>query len=59
MGLLLHRIWDATSATAAINEFENDRTASVRLHTSAGFAPGPLHTLGTRTVRQWQLDRPR
>ncbi len=58
MDLLLERVWRDTSATMVVNDFEDDRTAAVRLHRRHGFTPDPETNAATdRPTRRWHLHR--
>lgn len=56
--LLLERVWRDTDATVVVNEFEDDRTAAVRLHRRQGFTPEPdTNCAAGRPTRRWRLHR--
>lgn len=58
MRLLLERLWQGTSAEVATNEFEDDRSAAVRLHRRWGFEPdADVNDAAGRPTRIWRLYR--
>ncbi len=57
--LAVNRIWQDTEVTEAVNEFEDERIAAVRVHRRGGFVPDPGTTSRFgRPTRTWRLARP-
>lgn len=58
MDLLLERVWRDTSATAVVNDFDDDRAAAVKLHRRHGFTPdSTTRPAMGRATRPWRLHR--